>query len=81
MYLERIFLNLIKYSFLFINTGRNHWTCIVVYMQEKRIQYLDLLGHGGERYTSTVMKYIVDEWKDKNKTAFPDEDKWSIQDD
>ena len=50
-------------------------------MQEKRIRYLDSLGNQGLMYTSTVKKYIVDAWKDNHNTAFPEDDKWSIQDD
>jgi sentrin-specific protease 1 len=49
-------------------------------MQEKRILYLDSLGGGGQTYTSAVMKYISDEWKDKQKSDFSDNDKWSIED-
>lgn len=58
----------------------NHWTCMVVYMEEKRILYLDSLGSGGRRYTSAFMKYISDEWKDKQKSDYSDIDKWSIED-
>ena len=49
-------------------------------MQEKRILYLDSLGSSGETYTSAVMKYISDEWKDKEKSDYSDNDKWSIED-
>jgi len=53
---------------------------MVVYMEEKRILYLDSLGSGGRRYTSAFMKYISDEWKDKQKSDYSDIDKWSIED-
>lgn len=61
-----------------VNVGGSHWTCAVVYMEEKRIQYYDSLGGDGYGYTSGLMRYLKDEWASKKGGELPDADKWEI---
>lgn len=51
--------------FIPINIGGNHWVLVVAYMQTKRIIFLDSLGRKGKKYMLAVMRYIIDEMKDK----------------
>jgi hypothetical protein len=57
------FFNL-KKIFIPINEKNKHWTCIVIFMKEKRIQYYDSLSDGaGNIYMNDVFQYLVDEDK------------------
>ena len=50
--------------FIPINEKNTHWTCIVIFMKEKQIQYYDSLSDGaGTIYMNDVLQYLVDEDK------------------
>jgi sentrin-specific protease 1 len=55
-----------------------HWVCAVAFMQEKRIQFYDSMGADGTEYIQSIMQYIKDEYKDKNKKPLPDEEEWEL---
>ena len=54
-----------------ININDMHWTLCVVFVGMKVIQYYDSIesddpmGSDGSAYTSTLLRYLEDEWKDK----------------
>jgi Ulp1 family protease len=50
--------------FIPINEKNKHWTCIVIFMKEKQIQYYDSTSVGtGNSYMNDVLQYLVDEDK------------------
>jgi hypothetical protein len=54
----------LNFFFIPINIENQHWTCIVIFMKEKQIQYYDSLSVGtGEIHMNAVMQYLVDEDK------------------
>jgi sentrin-specific protease 1 len=62
-----------------INIGFMHWVCAVVFMQERRIQFYDSMGNGGEHYLDHIFHYLKDEYDDKNNNeTMPDADKWDL---
>ena len=47
-----------------INEENQHWTCIVIFMKEKQIQYYDSHAVGaGNSHMNDVLQYLVDEDK------------------
>jgi sentrin-specific protease 1 len=52
--------------FIPVNIGNAHWACLVVFVQERRIQFFDSLDGDGMYYMDAVMQYLKDEWKSKN---------------
>lgn len=42
-----------------------HWTMMVVYVEEKKICYLDSMGASGKKYTDAILKYFQDESRAK----------------
>jgi hypothetical protein len=65
--------------FFTCNVSQSHWTCAVVFMEEKRIQYYDSLGSDGYGYTKGLMRYLEDEWAAKKGGGeLPDKDQWTI---
>jgi sentrin-specific protease 1 len=60
------------------NINMMHWTCVVIFMQEKRIQFYDSMGGDGYHYTEGLLKYLKDEWASKKGGELPDLDKWTI---
>jgi len=60
------------------NVDGSHWTCAVIFMEEKRIQYYDSMGSDGHAYTTGLMRYLKDEWAAKKGGEIPDADKWRI---
>lgn len=49
--------------FIPINISNQHWAMVVVYIQEKRIQYYDSLHWNyGKVYVSIVLKYLEHKW-------------------
>jgi Ulp1 family protease len=67
----------LKNIYFIINLGNNHWACIVVYMEEKRIQYynsLKIFGKDDKHLKGTLWySYDLDEKKEHTK---PDE--WKL---
>jgi len=60
-----------------INVGGVHWTCAVAFMQEKKIQFYDSMGGGGQRYVNGLLRYFEDEHKDKKKAPL-DTSEWNL---
>jgi len=60
-----------------INVGGVHWTCAVAFMQEKKIQFYDSMGGGGQRYVNGLLRYFEDEHKDKKKASL-DTSEWNL---
>ena len=48
-----------------ININDMHWTLCVVFVGMKLIQYYDSMSGNGSAYTSALLRYLEDEWKDK----------------
>ena len=45
-----------------VNIGNSHWTLIVIYVQQKRIQYYDSMGNSqAKRYLNGALRYMGDE--------------------
>lgn len=61
-----------------INVSEMHWTCAVIFMQEKRIQFYDSLGDPGRDYLEHLFRYVQDEHMDKKKKPLPDADQWEM---
>ena len=47
--------------FVPIHFGNNHWTLIVAFVQERRIQYYDSMGGAGVGYLEGLKQYFKDE--------------------
>lgn len=60
------------------NVGGAHWTCAVIFMEEKRIQFYDSMGGDGYGYTEALMRYLKDEWAAKKGGELPGADQWKI---
>lgn len=60
-----------------INLKNTHWTMLVMYLQEKRIEYYDSMGSRGTRYLNGALQYLQDESIKVNESSFnPDE--WEL---
>ena len=46
-----------------INTGRSHWALVVVYIQTKKIAFIDSMGGTGMAYLEAMRSYLWDEAK------------------
>jgi Ulp1 family protease len=67
----------LKNIYFIINIDNNHWSCIVVYMEEKWIQYYDSLNGFGkdDKYLKGILWYFYD--LDKKKEHIKP-DKWKL---
>lgn len=61
-----------------INVGEAHWVLVVVYMQERRIQFYDSLGSDGMYYLKHILHYLKNEHKNKKKAPLPNMDEWEL---
>ncbi len=64
--------------FFACNVNQMHWTCAVIFMQQKRIQFYDSMRGDGYHYSQGLFKYLLDEWKAKKGGELPDKDQWKI---
>jgi len=48
-----------------VNAGSMHWSLAVIYIQDKKIQHYDSLGHSGDITLQVLQKYVVDELASK----------------
>ena len=55
-----------------------HWSCVVVSMQEKRIEFYDSKGGRGDKYLRNVRDYLFDEHQDKKKCPLPERRDWKL---
>ena len=60
--------------FFMHNVDVSHWTCAVIFTEEKRIQYYDSMGNDGH----ALMIYLKDEWFEKKGGELPDANEWKI---
>jgi Ulp1 family protease len=60
-----------------VNIADNHWTMAIINMSKKQICYYDSFHSKGERYLTGLLKYIVDEGKDKHNMTI-NESEWSF---
>ena len=60
------------------NVNGAHWTCAVVFMQNKKIQYFDSMSGSGTNYVQGLFQYLQDEWKAKKGAEMPDLDQWEL---
>jgi hypothetical protein len=60
------------------NILQTHWTCVVIFMQEKRIQFYDSMKGDGYHYSDGLLQYLKDEWAAKKGGELPDADKWRV---
>ena len=56
----------LKYILCPINLDNTHWTCAVIFMEEKRIQYYDSLGGTDMSKLKGLLQYVKDEYRAKN---------------
>ena len=54
-----------------VNCGGVHWIAIVVYVQERRIQFHDSLAGGGIEYMLQVLSYLESEHLQIRKAPLP----------
>jgi sentrin-specific protease 1 len=65
--------------FIPVNVSNTHWTCAVIFVQEKKIQYFDSMGGDGTYYLKALLEYIKDEWKSMNKgQELPNLAEWKL---
>jgi sentrin-specific protease 1 len=65
--------------FIPVNISNVHWTCAVIFVQEKTIQYFDSMGGDGMKYLKALLEYIKDEWGSKNQgQALPNQAEWKL---
>jgi sentrin-specific protease 1 len=48
-----------------INISNTHWTFAVVFMAKKTVAYYDSMSGSGKNYTDALLRWLVDEKKDK----------------
>jgi Ulp1 family protease len=61
-----------------VNLNNSHWTLAVVYVQLKKICYLDSMAGAGTKYLQTLMRWLSDEHRDKKGCDLPDVDAWEL---
>ena len=60
-----------------VNQGNQHWTLLVAFMKEKRIQFYDSMGGSGKEYLNAIYRYLQDEHLDKKKCELPGD--WELR--
>ena len=60
-----------------VNQGNKHWTLLVAFMKEKRIQFYDSMGGSGKEYLNAIYRYLQDEHLDKKKCELPGD--WELR--
>ena len=60
-----------------VNMNGVHWTCAVIFIQDKRIQFFDSLGSQGRSYLQGLLQYLEDEHMDKKKVPLDTTD-WEL---
>ena len=65
--------------FVPFNLSNVHWACVVIFMQERRIQFYDSMGGGGMYYMRAILQYLKDEWARKNNgKELPHLSEWKL---
>lgn len=69
----------LKYIFFPINKDNKHWILIVVFVEERTIQYYDSLGKTDKSMLSIILRYLKDEWKRTESENSVDWKSWKLQ--
>jgi sentrin-specific protease 1 len=59
--------------FIPIDISQTHWTLAVVFIQQKEIHYYDSMNGDGTRYKDALLKWLIDEARNKNFTLHASE--------
>ena len=62
-----------------INCGGVHWSCAVIFVQERKIQFYDSLLGSGKEYIVSLLDYLKDEHMDKYQKQLDTSD-WELVD-
>ena len=60
-----------------INCSNVHWTLCVARIQQKRVEYYDSMAGSDRGVLGNIMRYLVDEMKDKKNETL-DADEWEL---
>lgn len=60
-----------------VNINNTHWTMLVMFIQQKKIQYFDSLGGPGDIYLKGALRYLGDEAEKLRLKEFKKED-WQL---
>jgi len=61
-----------------VNISGMHWSLIVIFMQQHKIQFFDSMGGSGQRYLDGLLQYLKDEHIDKKKRPMEGVDDWKL---
>jgi Ulp1 family protease len=61
-----------------VNIMNQHWSCAVIFMEDKRIQFFDSMHGTGIRYLRGLFQYLKDEHQAKKGCPLPDEEQWQL---
>jgi Ulp1 family protease len=64
--------------FMPVNINSTHWCMLVVYMQEKRIEYYDSMNGSGGYYLNAALRYLAEEYSIKKKGVM-NQDEWELK--
>ena len=62
-----------------VNIVNKHWACMVIFMEEKKIQYFDSLGITDRDKLKGLLQYLKDEYESTKKGKF-DALEWELVD-
>jgi sentrin-specific protease 1 len=65
--------------FIPINLNNTHWVMAVVFVQKKEIHYYDSMSGSGKRYLDAMLKWLVDEAREKKGEQL-DPEQWKLSD-
>lgn len=68
----------LRYVFCPINLNNSHWTCAVIFMEEKKIQYYDSMGGTEWNTLEGLLRYLKDDHQAKKGCPLPDADQWEL---
>ena len=69
----------LKYIICPINLDNEHWTCVVIFMEEKKIKFYDSDSERkwfNQKYFVGLLQYLEDEWKAKDMGCELDVSDW-----
>jgi sentrin-specific protease 1 len=65
--------------FIPVNMSNVHWTCVVIFVQERKIQFFDSMAGDGMYYMKALLQYLKDEWASKNNgQELPHLSEWKL---
>ena len=60
-----------------ININNMHWSLVVTYMKQKRVEYFDSIFKSGDNIMKNIIRYLKDEYMDKKKETL-DISEWKM---